>query len=212
VGKVADSYRAEYAYGEGGRVSLLVTYAGSAERPNVDMVIEEREKRLIDSAVSLLGNVLLRLETTEAKVEQARELERKNIALREVLHEIEHDREALVNNAMAYIDSVVMPFIHELRHSPGLRDADRAITVHLSRALRDLFETDPVRIMRLFKDLTPRETEIAGLIRSGMTTKEIGEVLHIAATTVERHRNTIRRKLGLRGRDANLTTYLRFPG
>ena len=45
--------------------------------------------------------------------------------------------------------------------------------------------------------LTPREREIAGLIRVGRSTSEIAEALYISPSTVSFHRKNLRRKLGL---------------
>jgi DNA-binding NarL/FixJ family response regulator len=53
---------------------------------------------------------------------------------------------------------------------------------------------------------TPRETEVVKLIAEGLTSREIGEVLHISDKTVERHRANVLDKLGLKDRVA-LTRY-----
>ena len=57
--------------------------------------------------------------------------------------------------------------------------------------------------------LSPRETEICNLIRSGVTSKEAAETLYITVGTVKKHRETIRRKLGLRRKGESLVSYLR---
>ena len=57
--------------------------------------------------------------------------------------------------------------------------------------------------------LTSRESEICDLIRSGLSSKQISEALSLSLATVQKHREHIRRKLGLTGRDTNLATYLR---
>lgn len=48
--------------------------------------------------------------------------------------------------------------------------------------------------------LTPRETEIAGLIVGGLQTKEIAERLYLSPNTVKVHLKSIFRKLGVRNR------------
>ncbi len=48
--------------------------------------------------------------------------------------------------------------------------------------------------------ITSREQEIIGLIKKGMTNKEIAEKLHIAAYTVKSHVHNILEKLALRSR------------
>jgi DNA-binding NarL/FixJ family response regulator len=54
--------------------------------------------------------------------------------------------------------------------------------------------------------LTPRELEVIKLIAEGLTSEEIGESLAIAKKTVDRHRDNILEKLGLRNR-VDLTRY-----
>lgn len=48
--------------------------------------------------------------------------------------------------------------------------------------------------------LSPREEEVAGLIASGRTNREIAELLFLAPRTVERHVASLVRKLGVRNR------------
>lgn len=54
--------------------------------------------------------------------------------------------------------------------------------------------------------LTPREQEVVKLVAEGHTTDEVGRDLHISPRTVERHRENVLRKLGLRNR-VELTRY-----
>jgi DNA-binding NarL/FixJ family response regulator len=54
--------------------------------------------------------------------------------------------------------------------------------------------------------LTPRELEVIKLIAEGLTSDEVGESLAIAKNTVDRHRDNILEKLGLRNR-VDLTRY-----
>jgi DNA-binding NarL/FixJ family response regulator len=54
--------------------------------------------------------------------------------------------------------------------------------------------------------LTERESEITGLIASGMTNKEIAEQLHLSPHTVHSHRKNIIKKLGVKS-VSELTVY-----
>jgi len=56
--------------------------------------------------------------------------------------------------------------------------------------------------------LTPREIQIANLIREGKTSKEIAQLLHLSQGAIDFHRNNIRNKLGLKKKKANLRSYL----
>jgi DNA-binding CsgD family transcriptional regulator len=48
--------------------------------------------------------------------------------------------------------------------------------------------------------LTPRETEVAALLASGYTDREIGALLRISRRTAETHSANVRAKLGLKSR------------
>jgi len=57
-----------------------------------------------------------------------------------------------------------------------------------------------------FDVLTPRELEVLKLIAEAQTSKQISEALFISVKTVERHRQNILDKLGMRDR-VELTRY-----
>ena len=59
-----------------------------------------------------------------------------------------------------------------------------------------------------YHSLTPSEIKICNMIRNGLRTKEIAELRKVSIATVNRHREHIRRKLGITNNDVNLATYL----
>jgi DNA-binding CsgD family transcriptional regulator len=73
-------------------------------------------------------------------------------------------------------------------------------------------ETERTLISHALRDgeasvaLTGRESQILALIADGHTSREIAEMLVISPRTVERHRENLRHKLGLRNR-VDLTRY-----
>ena len=72
------------------------------------------------------------------------------------------------------------------------------------RALLRAWLEDPSRAPAT--DLTIREQEIVKLVAESYTSEEIGRLLHISRRTVERHRENILAKLGMRDR-VQLTRY-----
>ncbi len=46
-------------------------------------------------------------------------------------------------------------------------------------------------------ELTPRETEVFGLVAQGLASKQIAEILAVSFNTVNNHRKRICRKLGV---------------
>ena len=57
-----------------------------------------------------------------------------------------------------------------------------------------------VPIPRTVEGLSPRETEVLGIVAKGLTNREIGESLHIAENTVKNHLRNILGKLHLNNR------------
>ena len=212
--RVVDLYRCRRTYGDGRLVTVTVRYIDGSSR--IALRIESREKRLVAATASLLADLLDRRDTdaelrasSAALEQQATELERKNVALEEVLARIDADKRALTARQRAYLDTYVRPYLFEIadacRDVPSVGER----IVQIEAALSRLFTHPDDRLALIARILTPRESEVCGLIRSGMATKEIADFLGIGATTVERHRNTIRRKLGLTGSRTNLTSFLR---
>ncbi len=58
-------------------------------------------------------------------------------------------------------------------------------------------------------ELTPREIEICDMIKNGISGKGIAGIINISHGTIERHRNNIRRKLGIKNRKINLSSFLK---
>jgi DNA-binding CsgD family transcriptional regulator len=56
--------------------------------------------------------------------------------------------------------------------------------------------------------LSLREQQLCGMIRLGMSSKEIAESLNLSISTVHNHRERIRHKLGLQNTRTNLASYL----
>jgi PAS domain S-box-containing protein len=64
---------------------------------------------------------------------------------------------------------------------------------------------------RTLGELTPREREVLNLAHvSGMTTRQLGQQLHVSARTAESHMASVYRKLHVTSRDAALTEYRRL--
>jgi DNA-binding CsgD family transcriptional regulator len=75
-------------------------------------------------------------------------------------------------------------------------------------ALDSVLEGDSSDFVKLAGILTTREIQICDLIRSGLTSKQIGAALQVSAETVEASRANIRKKIGLRHSHERLTTWL----
>ena len=57
--------------------------------------------------------------------------------------------------------------------------------------------------------MTPREIEICNLLKNGLTSKEIGNLLSVSSETISKHRFHIRKKLGIKNKNENIVTILK---
>ena len=86
---------------------------------------------------------------------------------------------------------------------------DREWVKIISSNLKDILSPFGRTLSLSQQKLTPREIQIANLIREGRTTKEIATLLNASERTITTHRDNIRKKLGLNTRKANLQTHLK---
>ena len=59
-----------------------------------------------------------------------------------------------------------------------------------------------------FSNLTHTEVQVANFVKKGKTTREITKMLNVSTKTIDCHRDSIRKKIGIRNRKINLRSYL----
>jgi PAS domain S-box-containing protein len=151
-------------------------------------------------------NELILCESEKQLREQAHKLEKKNIALNELLSQIELEKRYIKDSVVANIDKLIFPLIKKMRLSGSL--VDHKYLDMLESNLSDLTSSFGHRIADKSLLLTPREIEICNLIKNGVTNKQISEMLHISLETTETHRSNIRKKLDIANKSVNLSVYL----
>jgi PAS domain S-box-containing protein len=147
-------------------------------------------------------------EQLEAQVgERTFELREANTALRILLKAREEDRANLEKTMINNMQKLVMPQIKKLR-ALGLPAAALAHLEVLSENLSHV--TQPLLKGKSFAllNLTEAELQIANLIKQKKSTREIAAITGLSPRTVDRHRDNIRKKLGLSNSKINLTTYI----
>ena len=134
-------------------------------------------------------------------------LEEKNIALKELITQIELEKNDLKNRIMSNIENVILPSLEKIKLN---KNAKEYIEQH-HKALEDLTSSFGRKISEVRIKLTPREIEVCNMVKNGLTNKEISKLLGIALHTVEKHRRMARNKLGLVNKGVNLRSYLISP-
>jgi DNA-binding CsgD family transcriptional regulator len=107
---------------------------------------------------------------------------------------------------MSNVDELLLPVIEKLKRK-GTK-YDQKYLALLEENLKNLTSGFNRKLSIDQLRLTPKEVEICNMIKNGLSTKEISQVLNLSVRTVENHRNHIRSKLGIANRGINLSTYL----
>jgi DNA-binding NarL/FixJ family response regulator len=128
------------------------------------------------------------------------------MALKEILEQIEIEKKSIKSDVQMNVEEVLLPALKKIKRK-GSRLDKKYIDI-LENNLKDLCASFGTSVSEKKLKLSPREVEIANLIKNGLNSKEICEMLNISFKTVETHRNKIRKKLDILNKDVNLTTYL----
>jgi len=128
------------------------------------------------------------------------------VALREILKQFESGRKSLSSQIQANVDRIAKPLLAQLEGGPDPRVSLSARL--LKQALEEVTSPFVDRLGARFDRLSPREIQICGMIRNGLTTKDISRVLGTSPETVRKQRVVIRRKLDLTNSGTNLASFL----
>ena len=174
---------------------------------------------MVESDLALLQKVYLRraleekLNETLVQLEmrvsnRTRELEETNTALCVLLSSLDDERKNRDHEIVEQVRGRVLPYLDKVRVQLA---GDEAQYVYLELAEKNLNKITSSlsdKLTDAFAVMTPTEIEIAQMVMFGKTTKDIANALSRETSTVDFHRNNIRRKLGLERRDQNLRSHL----
>jgi len=148
------------------------------------------------------------LEAKEVELLAERErLEETNIALRVLLRQRDEDKTRIEETIYTNVDRLVLPYVERLLQG-RLTEKQQTLIEVVDMNLRDIISPFLRSLSALTMLLTPQEIEVANMVRSGRTSKEIADVLGISVSGVDFHRKRLRQKLGLTNSPKNLRSYL----
>lgn len=144
----------------------------------------------------------------ERKVEERTEnLKEANAALKVLLKRREEDKVELEEKVLSNVKELVMPVIEKMRANQ-LNDKQKGYLDIIESNLNEIISPFSRKLSSKYLNLTPKEIQVAGLVKEGKTTKEIAEFLNLSTTAISFHRKNIRKKLGLTSQKSNLNTHL----
>lgn len=132
-----------------------------------------------------------------------------NSALNVLLNRRQTDRSDAQSVFSAQVEGTIFPFLKHLKKTSLNSNQSQLLNI-LETNLQHLTKTygRANTLASTYRLLTPVEVQVASMIRQGLSTKVIAATLHSSEGTVSIHRKNIRKKLGLNGKTANLSSYL----
>lgn len=190
-----------------GPMGLVVSHENVTNVKRAHITLRRRDTELRLEKLKLEeANAALRRREADLKL-QAHKLEEVNAALRALVRQRDEDQQEIEEKVVSQVKELVQPFLDRLK--TGVMDQRHKTLVEvIDSNLGDIMSPFVHKLSSRFLSLTPSEIRIAGLVKDGLTSKEIADILCITPRTVEFHRESIRARLGLKGRKANLRTHL----
>lgn len=138
---------------------------------------------------------------------KTRELGEVNAAMKVLLRQSSESKKELEAKVLANLKDLVIPHLEELEIQLAGKRSKILVNVIKSN-LEQITSPFSQSLSSGLDRLTPREIQIADLVRSGRTNKEIAELLSISSRTVESYRDKLRTKLKIKNKKTNLRSYL----
>jgi DNA-binding CsgD family transcriptional regulator len=130
-----------------------------------------------------------------------------NSALKFLLKQREEDKGQLEEKVILNVKELLLPYLEELKKSQ-LDAKQKNLVSILESNLNEIISPFAHKLSSNYYGLTPREIEIANLIRRGKSTKDIANIIGISNGSIIVHRNHIRKKLGIISKKINLRSHL----
>lgn len=162
------------------------------------IMIDVTDKKLAEEALKQRESQL---------ADKARNLEELNVAMKVLLKKRDEDRKELEEKIIFNVGELIDPYLQKLKQTP-LNESQQVLLRIIRSNLEEIVTPFAYRLATELRDLTPKEIQIANLIRQGRTSKEIGELMGISHRTVETHRRNLRSKMGIRKKGECLASRL----
>ena len=132
-----------------------------------------------------------------------------NTALKVILKMRETESSDAKHLLILELKQEVMPFLQRLQNSSRDPKHIRLLST-LEANLQRLISSygSSTSLSSAYTNLTPKEIQVASMVREGASTKAIAATLSLSPETISIHRKNIRKKLGLESKANNLRSYL----
>ncbi len=144
--------------------------------------------------------------TRELEIQKSN-LEEANIAFQVLLEKRQEDKKELSDNLLTNVKEMITPYLEKIKKTK-LNHQQKTIIIIIESYLNEIISPFSRKIPLKYSDLTPTEIHVANLIRQGINSKEIADIMGLSPQTIYNHRKNIRKKLGLENMKTNLRSHL----
>jgi len=168
---------------------------------------QELESIVAQKTFNLTQEIIQRKQIQKTLVKKSKFLKQANFALKSMLDNREAEKRAVEENFFLNIKKYILPYIEEIENQNPAEEILMPVNI-IKTAISQLMSPVSGTLFSKYNDLTPMEIKVADLVKQGKRSKDIGEFLSIAKSSVSTYRNNIRKKLGLLNKKTNLRVYL----
>ena len=168
--------------------------------------VEERTAELMKTNKELKAEIFNRKKAEKALKQRGVELEIKTIGLEEantalkvLLRQREEDKIELEEKVLLNVRELVLPYFEKLKMKK-MGEKQRAYIGIIESNLNDIVSPFVHGLSSKLIKLSPTELQVSNLIKQGNTTKEIAEIMNLATSTIDFHRNNIRKKFSIKNK------------
>jgi len=180
----------------------------------VEARVVERTAELAKSNMELEKEALIRGKAQKALINKTMELKDQavrireaNVALKVLLKQRDRDKIELEEKVLLNVNQLIVPYLKKLIRRK-LDAKQKAYAEILESNLNDLVSPFAHNLSSKFLRLSHTELEVSNSVQQGKNTKDIAEIMNLAASTIDFHRDNIRAKLGIKNKKISLKTYL----
>lgn len=155
-------------------------------------------------------NTLAALEMRDKELERKnKRIAETNTALRVLLKNRDTEKEEHDADLQMRLNSLVTPLLTKLQGS-SLNDEQMAYLEMLRQNLNTILAPTSATPYSWQAKLTTTEIQVANFIKQRKTNKEIAQIMGSSPRTVEKHRDHLRKKMGIQNRKINLREFLLY--
>lgn len=165
------------------------------------------EDGAVGGIIGAMIDVTERERTSRKLAEKSEALKHANMSLRILIKQLSDAQSEDRTTNMPNLKELVMPSSDQLEailDSPTERGYLENIMLNLNRVTSNFSK----QLAQMNLGLSPKEIQVADLIRIGLSNKESAIQMNVTKSTIEFHRDNLRKKLGLKHEKKNLRAYI----